>query len=1776
MLFAFFGLWETTLAAAGAAVAVPIVIHLLNRRRFKIVTWAAMRFLLAAQKQNTRRMRLEQLLLLLVRCALVALLIFAMASVMPWAETVWAKMGFEGSAVVARTARTHHLFVFDGSLSMNTTLDGKTCFETARDLALRKMDHCSGGDGFSILLMKDSPVWIVGEASADARKVKRELESLSAGHGNASLPTTLNMVAAKLAEYQGRFPTQAVYFFSDFQKTTWSGLTKTAGDPEKNKDTERDITAEIRSRARTVFVDVGRNEVANVAVSDLSLASAYALAGEESRFLAQVRRFGPDTKTATVKMEILVGKAREAAGDGPLSLRNIGHEFVPVVETVRTVEFAYKFPAPGTYVVQVKLDTDPLELDNVRSLVLTVKETIPVLIVNGKPSPDRFQRATEYLRLALNPFPPGSEPKFAPLRPKVVTPAQFQDMPEADLAAYDCIFLADVPQVGPGEVRKLEAHVRRGGGLVVSLGDKAAENFDFYNRSLYRQGQGLLPAELVKRVAAPADHYFNFVAQDADSKQPPLQEFEGDALTSLTSARIHNYIQARLAKDKARAFLTYQPFHSVANENDSKAPAADKDLPAGDPAMIEWNPPLPHTEPAPAGRNMPMPRMRGKVILFTSTMNLDWNTWPGSPTFGALIQETTRFAMSGRLRDQASPVGTTLEEYLPAAGGEVEASLYTPQMAPGQKPNKVRTQLVEDINVFRYTDTDVSGVYKLAIGNQEIPFALNVPATTPEGMTESDLARHDKDALQAIYPGWDFQYVRDPDSAAVQGPADPDVDPIADMHQPVGPDIARKALWLVLFLLLVEVVIAWKFGHYTSVEGTAATAATGVFWPVVIALSSAAIFVVGAAVLWHDARTNDFLSFLPDSWRGGVEKAMGVPPPPPGEMTHWELERVAILPGLPSDGWVLFCIGLIALAMVILIYLAEAPHVRPLYKLTLAGLRLFLVFTVLGVFMPQLQLRIDRQGWPDLVLLIDDSRSMGEPDLFQDDKVRKRARELGERIQEQVKKQLPEKIRLTEAQLRAQDPSAKTAIQDLEQKLAYLKNMEAQIAAPNWRPTRLQLVQSLLLTGERDWLAHFIEQRRMKVHLFHLDLAGRAAKFPDSEHSAADINDNTDPQVIERAREGVMGLEAEGKDSRLGTALRQVIDHYRGANLAGVVTFTDGVTTRDETIVQCAEYAAQKAVPLFFVGVGDDHEIRDLRLHDLQCEDAVYVGDRVIFEARLTGQGYKDLTVPVVLKIKDKSGKEKEVERTHVKIDPAGKPVKFRLPHEVKEVGRKTFVIEVVPPKAEGNEKAPPNSNLRLERTIDVLETKLIRVLFAEGQPRYEFRFLKFFLEREALDAKKNKSIELSVFLADADRDFAATDRITLSRFPSTQADLAKYDVIVLGDIDPKALGEQNMKNIATFVRGSDEKGKATEKGGGGLLMIAGPLYAPHAYKNTPLAGVLPIEPITDKAPPDKGEHTDKLRLELTPVGRQNPIFRFVADEAGNQAIWQKLAPMYWWAHGFKLKPLAETLAVHPTAKADVPPTGAGADPRLPLAVHQFVGSGRSMFFGFEETWRWRFREDESRFQKFWVQTLRYLSRGRSNRTDLRLDRQTPYRVGEPIKITVRFPESMPLPGGPKPGDKTEVKVVVEHRPNAKTDAPADPEVQVMTLEKVEGSLATFKGEWKQTREGKYRFRLLSPNVPTPDGEKPSADAVVDLPPGELDRLRMNYQELTQSAEMTQGRFYTIANADTIPDDMPAGTRVSLSSPRAPERLWNHWLLFLWAMALVTGEWVLRKRKHLL
>jgi uncharacterized membrane protein len=1764
-ILAFFGLWESTLAVAAAAASIPIIIHLLNRKRFQVVVWAAMRFLLMAQRQNTRRMRLEQLILLALRTFIILLVVLAMASVMPWAEQVWASLWPDAAGfITARKGRTQKVIVIDGSLSMAVRLDdGTTAFERARELAGKIVLDSQAGDGFSVALMKDSPTWVVGEISPDAKKVAREIEDLQQAHGNASVPATLNMVASKLAEAPGRFDNREVYFLTDLQKATWATGQPSGLSGKARASKEKTILQEIQKRARTVFVDVGRDGASNLAVTNVTLGASLISTGMLVPVQAMVKNFGKELKQH-VQVQLRVGLAGTKA-DSHFKWSVEAEDFFdfrPGQE--QQVNFKHTFTQPGTYAVEVRLQPDDLEPDDARAVVVTVKDTIPVLLVNGKPAPEPFDRATEYLRMALNPFT-GRIPRFAPLRPRVVTVSQFADASESNLAGYDCIFLADVGQLGAPEVRRLEAHLHRGGGLVISCGDNVADQIEQYNRLLYKDAKGLMPAKLLGLERAPREHYFYLQASEKAFELPPLLAFAGEReRRTLQTPLFRQYVRARGAADaRARTILTFMP-----------DPDAPKSLPVDDPALLEWNPPLPPAElpkdkVSKDRRSGPdAQRYRGKVVLYTSTWNMDWNTWPGSPSYGALVQELTRVALAGKLRQQPYTVGATLEEYLPASGTELDVLLLLP--GPDREPIKVRTQGAGDVTVFRWGYTDQSGVYRMTVGQdpQEYLFAVNVPTTTTDQSgRESDLTRLTNEQLKESYPDLDFQVVKELNEIRrTAGPAGADETQVVGGK--LGPVIARYVLIAVLVLLLLEVVLAWGFGHYSKVAGATSPPASGALWPGLIAGIAGVLFIGGAAVLVHAYLTDDFLGFLPDVMRGWMEALLDIPPAPPGEVTRWRPETMPFLSEAANNLWLVGAIGLGAAVLIFAVYWREGATASVPYRVLMGGLRLFLVLLTLTVLGPQYWLSFERQGWPDVVLLIDDSGSMGEPDFYQEESVQIAVNKQAEKIRARLQEQLPEEIKALEAQQEEAskdagraDEAARLAIQ-----VQALQNRLAQVGSPNWRPARLQLIQSFLADDQPDWLKTLLDRRKMKVHIYHLDQDGRALKLKEAGPQGGELDDLTEPRQLEEARKAIATLKAHADESRLGSAVRQVLDNFRGSSLAAVVMLTDGVTTRDENLGQVADYAAQKGVPLFFVGVGDDHEVRDLKLHDLQVEDTIFVNDTAIFDARLTGHGYKDLTVPVVLKVREKDGTEKELNRIDVRVDPEGRAAKVRLTHKPTEPGEKLFIVQVEMPKKEAGDKGPLPANIRLQRTVFVQDTKLTKILFVEGSPRYEYRYIKNLLEREA-PGKRNRTMDLKVLLLDADDDFPKQDRSAIAEFPINRVELFHYDVVIFGDVDPRfgKLSEQKLRDLADFVR----------ERGGGFLMIAGPNFSPNAYKATPLADILPVD-VLGPAPPEPEERTDGYRPELTPMGRMHPIFALSGNEAENQEIWNRLAPLYWWAENYRLKPAAEVLAVHPKVKAQ----GKGFEGRHPLVVQQFVGAGRSMFFGFDETWRWRFREDEIHFNKFWIQTVRYLSRSRQSRTELRLDRQTPYRQGEPIKVTVKFPDSGPLPGQQqgRPPDKLEVKVIVEHTGPGSGKDQADKEVQTLQLAKVEGSWATYEGLLTRTRQGKYRFWLSTPDVSKlqPNGQKPSAEADVVLPPGELDRLRMNRQEMKLAAAVTEGRFYTMANASDLLDELPAGMPIILNTTAPPWRMWNYWATFLLVLSLLTAEWFLRKRKHLL
>src|SRR5207237_479115 len=187
-------------------------------------------------------------------------------------------------------------------------------------------------------------------------------------------------------------------------------------------------------------------------------------------------------------------------------------------------------------------------------------------------------------------------------------------------------------------------------------------------------------------------------------------------------------------------------------------------------------------------------------------------------------------------------------------------------------------------------------------------------------------------------------------------------------------------------------------------------------------------------------------------------------------------------------------------------------------------------------------------------------------------------------------------------------------------------------------------------------------------------------------------------------------------------------------------------------------------------------------------------------------------------------------------------------------------------------------------------------------------------------------------------------------------------------------------------------------KRGAGFGMIAGPRYAPAAYRNTALEELLPVF-ITRVQEGRPASIKDGFRPELTRDGAESSIFRFFEDRQKNENfIKNEIQPVFWFCQGVQVKPgLGEVYAQHPTATA---PDGHKA----PILVLGRYGAGRTLFSGIDDSWRWRFYTGEGVFDTYWIQQFRYLARSKKlGQRKLTFQPFRPsYELGEQVKLSLK------------------------------------------------------------------------------------------------------------------------------------------------------------------------------
>ena len=491
--------------SALAFAGIPLLIHLIRRRKLKVVQWAAMEFLRQSQKKQRRRMRIEELILLALRTLIVALACLAFAR--PVTHTL-------GAALLSQNQRVYAVLVVDNSYSMaQRGGDGKTSQERAQAYASQVLTRIlKPGDSVSLVLLSDKPDALINSPSLDRDLVSRRLLTVPLVDRPTDYLATAQLVNKLLKTSNA--PVKEVYWLSDDQANAWA---------TSKRDSARPIWQDLGRQARITWVSVGTD----IAHRDNLVVEAPVLSRElvtpqlPVSIEAKIVNYG-----AKPRNDILVNlKIDDKQAD--IKRVSVGPGGNVIARFPQT-----RFPTTGTHVGRIELadaaHIDGLERDNSANFVVRCRDRIKVLVQDMHPASDPTKSDSFYL---LNAMAPGGaqESLAAKLR-------EGPGMGGVVLRDYDVVILTGVSGLATGDKRALTEYVKAGGGLMLFPG--SGTEASRVNADLGGEG-GLLPARLTsKKTLSDSDAA---TLNPGSITHPALTLFKDTSSLNVASARFTQY-----------------------------------------------------------------------------------------------------------------------------------------------------------------------------------------------------------------------------------------------------------------------------------------------------------------------------------------------------------------------------------------------------------------------------------------------------------------------------------------------------------------------------------------------------------------------------------------------------------------------------------------------------------------------------------------------------------------------------------------------------------------------------------------------------------------------------------------------------------------------------------------------------------------------------------------------------------------------------------------------------------------------------------------------------------------------------------------------------------------------------------------------------------------------------------------------------------------------------------------------------------------------------------
>jgi len=607
----------------------------------------------------------------------------------------------------------------------------------------------------------------------------------------------------------------------------------------------------------------------------------------------------------------------------------------------------------------------------------------------------------------------------------------------------------------------------------------------------------------------------------------------------------------------------------------------------------------------------------------------------------------------------------------------------------------------------------------------------------------------------------------------------------------------------------------------------------------------------------------------------------------------------------------------------------------------------------------------------------------------------------------------------------------------------------------------------------------------------------------------------------------------DGDSTDLSTAIAARVGQQHDERCA-VVLISDGQHNRGGSPLETAKIAGARNVPIFAVGIGALERPNDLAVMDVTAPESVFFEDRVkgavaIKDDMPAGQAFTMKIEENGVALWEKPLVTDHTHRRNVEFD-------FPIKELVDAKRNKTAGVEYtsipltlkvsLTPLA--GEKDTTN-NVSEFRTRAVTQKR--KLLLLDGRPRWEFRYLRNMFERDP-----QWEVNALVAGTELNNDWQHGDKP--GQLPATREALFAYDLIGFGEVPTKLLKPEDLEWIKEFVGTC----------GGGLFFVDGQRDLLRAYAKGAFRSLFPVD-WRDKAPKEL-----PTGLQLTDRGATFGPLRLTGDAAENAALWKQLKPPHWAAPA-TLLPGSETLAEVVVGEQKVPA----------IVLRQF-GAGKVLYMGIDETWRWRFDVADKYQDAFWHQLANAIMEPpyAAHNKFVALDAgAVNYQAGDTTEIRVRL-------------HNDQGRIITAGHPVATVSRDGN-KIATVPLTADENSGGTFRGKTTALAPGRYEVRVDTGHLVPETGDLPVEFSVQRKggdASSELVELTCNEELLQQMAHASGGEYDREEDAGRLVKSLEP-----LSKGRIEESetiLWQSWYWFSAVIALLTAEWILRKRTGLI